>query len=386
MYEGMVKGFVSALDDPYTEYYTAEEAELIEKASAATFYGINATVIQSDYVDYRVVISDINEEGGGYKAGLRVGDVIYSVDGEDMKGCYLSYVVAKVRGEAGTTVKIQVVRNGSILEFDVVRGYVETTSVTYKMLAGNIGYISFTSFDEVAEEQMRNAITELNKQGMKSLIMDIRGNGGGDRETAINIIDMFIDKGLEIGSFKYKDGSVETYKSENDPICTVPMVLLVNGYSASASDLMASVFKQHSRATIIGTTTYGKGCMQTALDFSDGSYFKITVAEFFGPNETAVHGIGTDPDVYCPYVEGKTEGDDNQLDAAIEAAKTLMAGKTVTPVPVPEAETIATAISETIAESITETTAQSADESSPESAASAASGETTVTETTSQKK
>ena len=323
MVDGMIKGYVEALGDPYTIYYTASEYKTIMESTSGNFCGIGATVIKEENKEY-CVISAVIEGGSADKAKIQKGDVLIRVDNKDLKGMDANQVVALVRGEENTKVKITVLRNKKKLDFNLIRKPVVDNVVESGMLEDGIGYIMLSQFTDNADEQVEKAIKDLSKQGMKKLIFDLRGNGGGTLDSALNIINFFIPKDKKVVTLKAKGGSNTTFKTDKKPICDVPMVVLVDGATASASELTSGTLQDYKRATIIGTKTFGKGIAQNTFPFqyADGTIagaLQITTAHYYLPLGRCIHGQGITPDVLIKYVRSDTQ--DNQLDKAIEIIK-----------------------------------------------------------------
>ena len=322
--EGIYKGILESLDDPYSVYYTKEEfAEMMEDTSG-TFEGIGAYLTQDpDTKDISVVkpIKDSPAE----KAGMLADDIIVEVDGEDVAGQDLNLVVSKLRGPKGTSVKVGVKRKGSsdTIYFELKRDSINAMTVDYEMLDDNIGYIEISEFADATADQFREAFDDLEKKGMKSLIIDLRSNGGGYVDTAVEVADRLVKDGV-IVSVKDKHGLSYKYEDAGDEnFLKVPCVLLVDGNTASASEILTGCLRDHDLATIIGTKTFGKGITQIIAPLEDGSGVKITNSKYYTPNGENIHQVGIDPDVEVEWDNEKytNEGIDNQLEAAKEYLK-----------------------------------------------------------------
>lgn len=309
------KAYMSAYGDKYTVYYTADEYKALMESTSGTFYGIGCTCQKAETGEIAVV--EIYEECTGYKAGLRIGDLISKVDGTDVTGMDLSSAVNLIKGEKGTTVNLTVIRDGSSFEINVTRDEVKVKTVSYELLDSQIGYIKISQFDEVTFEQFKAAIESLQAEGAKGLIIDVRGNPGGLLSSVCDILDYILPDGLLVYT-KSKDGSKKEYKGSDGHEVNLPMAVLVNDNSASASEIFAGAMQDYDKAQIIGTTTFGKGIVQTVRPLSDGSAVKFTVSRYFTPNGQDIHGVGVTPD---NVVENAGTESDLQLDAAVEYVK-----------------------------------------------------------------
>ena len=319
--EGIYKGILESLDDPYSVYYTKEEfAEMMEDTSG-TFEGIGAYLTQDPDTKDITVVKPI-KDSPAEKAGMLADDVIVEVDGEDVAGQDLNLVVSKLRGPKGTSVKVGVRRAGEddIITFDLKRGEINALTVDYEMLEDKIGYIAIGEFADATADQFREAFDDLEQQGMKSLIIDLRSNGGGYVDTAVKVADRLVKDGV-IVSVKDKHGLSYKYEDAGDGnFLKVPCVLLVNENTASASEILTGALRDHGLATIIGTRTFGKGITQVIAPLDDGSGVKITNSNYYTPNGENIHKVGIEPDieVELDYDKYKDEGIDNQLEAAKE--------------------------------------------------------------------
>lgn len=324
--EGAVKGYVDALGDPYTTYYTKEEMKEIMEETNGNFVGIGVYMTQDLKKNAILVIKPI-ENSPAEKAGILPGDLITKVDDVEYTGDKLEEASNKIRGEEGTKVKLEIYRNGETKTFELTRTKVIVSHITTKILDNNIGYIAISDFEGNCAEEFETKYKELEKQGIKKLIIDIRNNGGGIVDEALKIADMIVDKDSTLLITKDKNDKEEITKATEKPIINMPTVVLVNGYSASASEILAGALKDNGKATLVGTKTYGKGIIQELHQLSDGSGLKITVSEYYTPNHNAIHKIGITPDVEIDLSEDVKqqttiqEKDDNQLQKAIEILK-----------------------------------------------------------------
>lgn len=316
MKDGIYKGFVSSLGDPYTVYYTAEEyAKLMESTSGA-YVGIGIQFSQDPTTGTCTVLR-VFRGSGAEEAGMAVDDVLSKVDGVDVTGETNSdNIVSKIRGEEGTTVEIEVYRPSikDYVTLEVERRSVQMDTVEWKMLENNVGYIQITEFDSVTYDQFSEALTDLKGQGMTALVLDLRNNPGGLLDQAVKIADDFISEGT-IVSTKDKNDREVVSSADSAVAYEGPLAVLVNGNSASASEVVTGALKDDGLATVVGTTTFGKGIVQNIIPFSDGTAMKITSANYYTPNGTCIHGIGITPDV---EVEAESGENDNQLEKALE--------------------------------------------------------------------
>ena len=321
--DGAIKGYVEGLDDKYSEYMTAEEWKDFEATALGDFEGIGIYV-SLDKNNNVVILSTI-KDSPAEAIGLKEKDIIVEVDGENVLGVKdASEVTSKIKGTAGTKVHLKVARDDEYKEFDVERAKVKIYHVESEMLDNNIGYIAFYTFDEGCSDEIKNAINDLEAKGAKKFILDLRNNTGGLVTEAYKIANLFIPKGKELIITEYSDGRRETNKTTIDNITDFPLVVLVNEYSASASEILSGALRDNERAKLVGTNTYGKGVIQQVFPLLDESVLKLTVAEYFTPNGTKIHEIGLKPDYEVELPEDvKDEKDfvDTQLDKAKEILK-----------------------------------------------------------------
>ena len=323
--EGVYKGLLESLDDPYSVYYTHDELVQLQQQTEGIYYGIGAYISQDNEMGY-VRVSKIIKNTPAEASGLQQDDYIYKVDGEDMQGKDSSYVVSKIKGEAGTKVTITVVREGATdpIDIEVERQKIESPTVEYQMLDNDMAYIQITEFDLVTTDQFEQAYKQAQADGMKGLILDLRSNPGGNLSTVCDIARMILPKGLIVYT-EDKYGKREEYSCDGANQIKVPLVVLTNGYSASASEILAGAVKDCGIGTLVGTTTYGKGIVQKVINLSDGSAVKLTVSNYFTPNGNNIHKIGIEPDVEVEFdAEQYKNGVDNQLEKAKEVLAGLM--------------------------------------------------------------
>ena len=320
---GLYRGLLSSLDDPYSVYYTSEELVALQQQTQGIYYGIGAYIEQDLETGY-VRISKIIKNTPAEESDLMEDDYIYQINGEDMQGKDRTYVVSKIKGEEGTTVVITVIREGASepLDITVERRKIESPTVEYEMLEDGTAYIQITEFDLVTTGQFEAAYNEAIADGMKGLIIDLRGNPGGNLSTVCDIARMILPKGLIVYT-EDKYGKREEYTCKGDNEIKVPLVVMTNGYSASASEILAGAVKDYGIGKLVGTTTYGKGIVQKVIKLSDGSAIKLTVSSYFTPKGNNIHEIGIEPDVEVKFdAQLYEKGTDNQL----EKAKEVLAG------------------------------------------------------------
>ena len=300
--EGAVKGYVDALGDPYTTYYTKKEMKTIMEETNGNFVGIGVYMTKDLEKNAILIIKPI-ENSPAEKAGILPGDLITKVNDVEYTGDKLEEASNKIRGEEGTKVKLEIYRNGETKTFELTRTKVVVSHVTTKVLNNDIGYIAISDFEGECASEFETKYKQLEKQGIKKLIIDIRNNGGGIVDEALKIANMLVDKDSTLLITKDKSDKEEVTKATEKPIINIPTVVLVNEYSASASEILAGALKDNGKATLVGTKTYGKGIIQELHQLSDGSGLKITVSEYYRPNHNAIHKIGITPDVEVELTE-----------------------------------------------------------------------------------
>lgn len=311
--DNIYKAYLSSYGDKYTMYYTADEYKALKESTNGKFYGIGAVCQLSG--EGGVLLVDVYDNGAGYQAGLRSGDRVVNVDGRDITDMELSSAVALIKGDKGTSVTLEVIRGTERLTFSAVRDAVEAKTVSYTLLDNNIGYLSISQFEEVTTKQFKAAVEDLQSQGMKGLVIDIRNNPGGLLDTVVGMLKYMLPDGLIVYT-EDKQGNRKEYKGQDNDEFNLPLVVIVNGNSASASEIFAGAIQDYGKGTIIGTQTYGKGIVQTVKPLTDGSAIKFTIAKYFTPKGQDIHGKGVTPDMVVEY---DTDADvDTQLDAAIK--------------------------------------------------------------------
>ena len=318
--ENIYYGYLAGLDEPYTTYYTAEEYQRVMESSSGEYSGIG-TYVSQDVTTGIITFVNPFEEGPAYGAGIRNGDVLYAVEGEEVTGEDLNDVVARMKGEEGTDVNLTIYRSDGdqYIDVTVTRQNVEVPTVEYEMLEDHIGYIQITEFDDVTVEQFKEAVDDLQSQGMEKVIFDVRDNPGGLFSSVCDILDVLLPQELLVYT-EDKDGNREEAYAEDDDALDIPMAVLVNGSSASASEIFTGALKDYDKAEIIGTTTFGKGIVQSIIPLSDGSAVKITTSKYYTPSGVCIHDIGIDPDIEVEAEADTTDSEaaDDQLRSAID--------------------------------------------------------------------
>ena len=325
MVEGMYKGLVSSLEDPYSVYYTKDEFAALMESSSGSYCGIGAYVSQDVKTGVITIVKPF-EGGPAYKAGMLPGDIIYKVSGEEATGKDLSEIVSKMKGEEGTTVDLEIIRAGESdpIKLTIERRTVEVPTISYEMLDNKVGYIQIAEFDEVTGPQFRSAITDLDNQGMKGLVIDLRNNPGGLLDTVCDMLDRMLPEGLIVYTEDKNGTRTEEVKSTAEESFDKPLVVMINGNSASASEVFAGAIQDYGIGTILGTTSFGKGIVQSVIPLSDGSGVKVTVSKYYTPKGRNIHEIGIEPDVVVELKDKlKTKvvidkSEDNQLQEAIK--------------------------------------------------------------------
>ena len=319
----LLKGYVNGLKDPYSVYYNEEETKELYETTEGEYSGIGAVMSQNLETGV-ITMVNVYEDSPAEKAGFKNNDILYKVNGKDISTEDISKVVNKIKGEEGTEVTITVLRDGKEYEATATREKLEAHTIEYEMKEDHIGYVRVTEFDMVTYNQFVEAITNLKKQGMKGIIIDLRGNPGGNLSTVCQMLDYILPEGLIVYT-EDKDGKREVMTSDEEHKLEMPMTVLVDGRSASASEIFAGAIQDYQLGTLVGTTTYGKGVVQQLFDLKDGTCLKLTIAEYFTPKGRNIHEKGIKPDVEVEYQYDKNNADaDNQLDKAIEVLKEKM--------------------------------------------------------------
>lgn len=316
MIEGAIKGYVEGVGDDYTEYLSKDDYEELLVNVTGDFVGIGV-YIYKDKENNLIVLAPM-ENSPAEEAGIEAGDIILSIDGENCNEMDINVASSKIKGEAGSTVELEIQRGTETLKKTVTRRNVEIKDSTSKVLDDNIGYIALSSFDADCSKKIAEYMSDFQSKGIKSVILDLRNNTGGIVDEAVNISEMFVEKG-DVVLHTYNKTEKETViKSKSGKYTDIKLVVLVNGYSASASEIVTAALKDNKIATIIGTKTYGKGVMQEIQPLFDGA-IKITIEEFKTPNGDTINKKGITPDIVVEDDAETTE--DEQLQKAIEILK-----------------------------------------------------------------
>ena len=311
---GIYKGMMAGLGDVYTCYYTPEEYAGFLESTNGNYSGIGAMLSQ-DYSTGIITVVQVFDGSPAAEVGLQPDDILYKVKGEEVTGQDLSLVVTDLKGEEGSDVSISIMRGTEEIEYTVTRRKIEVPTVESRMLTDTIGYIEITEFDDVTDEQFLTALDELKSEGMQDLVIDLRNNGGGLVDVTCNILDELLPEGLIVYT-EDKYGNRQEEYSDAEHYFDGKMAVLVNGNSASASEIFAGAIKDYGVGTLIGTQTFGKGIVQSLFPLSDGSAIKITVSRYYTPAGNNIHEVGIEPDI---ILERDTESaEDNQLQKAIE--------------------------------------------------------------------
>lgn len=326
--DGIYKGLLESLGDPYSEYYTAEELNSLMEETEGAYYGIGAYV-SLDADTSLPKISGTIVGSPAEAADLRAEDLIYAVDGMTTYGLSLTEVVSYIKGEEGTDVTLTIIRDGlsDYMDVTLTRRKVETSTVEYKMLDDGQAYIRITEFDDVTVDQFADALATVRGSGMEGLILDLRTNPGGNLDAVVDIARMLLPEGMIVYT-EDKAGERVEYTCDGTREIDVPLVVLVDGNSASASEILAGAIKDYGIGTLVGTTTFGKGIVQQIMPLRDGSAIKLTISAYYTPSGNNIHGIGIEPDVVCEFdgeaYYGSEEHPDNQLEKAKEVLEGLM--------------------------------------------------------------
>lgn len=320
MIDGLYSGLVDSLGDPYSVYYNEEEWQDLMQTTEGIYYGIGA-YLSLDPATGLARIAGVIPGTPAEEAGLRENDIIYLVNEEQTQGLELSEIVSKVKGEEGTKVHLTIYREGEsdYLEIDVTRKKIESPTVNYEIYDNGVGYIQIREFDEVTTDQFTEALAVVKGSDAKGLILDLRGNPGGSLPVVVDIARALLPKGLIVYT-EDKYGEREEYSCDGRNELQIPLVVLINGNSASASEILAGAIKDYGKGTLIGTTTFGKGIVQRVLPLTDGTALKLTVSSYFTPKGNNIHGTGIEPDIEIELDAEKYYEDDvdNQLERAKE--------------------------------------------------------------------
>lgn len=320
--EGLYKGLISGLEDPYSVYYDEEETKKLVEATEGEYDGIGAVLTQN--MDTGIItLVQIYEDSPAMEAGLKDEDILYKVGDMEVTGKDLTEVVSHIKGEKGTEVSLTVLRgeNNEEVTVTAVRNTIQAQTIEYEMKDDKIGYIEVSEFDLVTYAQYEDALTDLEGEGMEGLIVDLRNNPGGNLKTVCDMLDLMLPEGLIVYT-EDKEGNREEMESDEERQFHLPMVVLMNGNSASASEIYAGAIQDYGIGKIVGTQSYGKGVVQQIFDLKDGTCVKLTIAEYFTPKGRNINGTGITPDVEVEYEKNEEDPEaDNQLDKAVEVLK-----------------------------------------------------------------
>lgn len=323
--EGMYKGYVESLNDKYSAYLSAKEYSRLSESNSGSFQGIGVTIIENDKGLFEVS-GFTSDDSAAKEAGVEVGDIFYKVDGVEVTGGDISDLVDKVRGKENTTVNLVMFRGENMdeVEFTVSRRKVEAVTVSHNMMEKDTGYIAIGAFESITVEQFEDALSDLRAQGMKRMILDLRGNGGGMVNAAVKIADDIIGTGVVTYTLDSREERKD-YNAVTKEELGVPLVVLVDSGSASASELLTGAIKDYGVGTVVGMTTFGKGIVQNIYPLADGSAIRLTNSKYYTPNGINIQGTGIEPDVVIKFdVDAyKKDGTDNQLNKALEVVNSL---------------------------------------------------------------
>lgn len=326
--DGIYAGLIEGLDDPYAKYYTAEEYAKLKEDNSGEYAGIGVVVRQDTETGCPVAVS-IVEDSPAESADILPGDYVVQIDDYEIQASDdLDYLVSLIRGEEGTDVVLKIYRPDDMEYHDVTvtRKIVENKTISYYMIDDSIGYIRISQFISNTDEQFEEAVDDLESQGMEALLIDVRDNPGGMLDTVVNLCDYILPEGMIVYD-EDKDGNiVSSYEATDDHSMDIPIAVLVNGESASASEILTGALKDHGVATIVGENTFGKGIVQSLIPLSDGTAVKLTTSKYFTPNGNDIHGLGIAPDVEVELPEDYTVDDfqgenDSQYQKGIEVLK-----------------------------------------------------------------
>lgn len=317
------KGMIAGLEDPYSVYYTKEEYEDVEESSEGIFSGVGIVLTQ-DMETKAITVVKPMKDGPAQKAGIKAGDILTKVEGEEISSDEdLSSVVSRVKGKEGTKVTLTFSRDGKEKDYTLTRQEIKNPTVEYEMLENKVGYIKITEFDEVTVEQFDDALSQLENDGMKKLVLDLRDNPGGLLDAVVDIADRILPTGMIVYT-EDKNGKKTEYEAKSAECVEQPIVVLINGNSASASEILAGAIQDYKAGTLVGTTSYGKGIVQNIFQLGDGSAVKLTIANYYTPKGRNIHKKGIDPDVEVELKESLKDeieikkSEDNQLQEALK--------------------------------------------------------------------
>jgi len=330
-----LRGMLEALNDPHTVLMLPDDYDrLKENMAGGNFFGIGV-FIMLDPDNYNwLTVSEAIEGTPAYEAGLKPGDIVTAIDGETTKGQPIDLAVSKIRGTEGSAVKLTIKRKGEEKPFDVSirRAFIHVNSVKAKLINGNVGYIKLRVYGSDSGTEIEKALTQMDAKGVKYYILDLRNNSGGLIDASVDVCSKFLPRNLAVVSVVSRSGNPKVLRTNGGRHTTLPMVVLVNELSASASEITAGCLKDHKRATLIGERTFGKGSVQELMPIrSDGdktAALKLTIALFYTPNNVKINKVGLEPDVKVPMDIREANVDDFDKDLQLQrAVKFLQSGK-----------------------------------------------------------
>ena len=302
--DGAYHGAINGLNDKYASYFNQKEYTDYMESASGNYVGIGVTVSLAEE-EGGAMVEDVNPMGGAFEAGIQVGDRIVKADDADLTGLTLDQIVSHIRGDEGTSVEVTFIRDGQPQTVSIVRRQLESITVRSGMLPGNIGYLSLAGFEGTTTGQFQTALEDLKNQGMKSMVLDLRDNPGGRVDVVTAIADEMMDAGM-ITYIEDKTGYRENFYSSDNRSFDMPLVVLVNENSASASELLSGALQARGFAKLVGTTTFGKGIVQTTVPLYDASAVKLTTARYYLPDGRCIHGEGVQPDYVVELPENET--------------------------------------------------------------------------------
>ena len=292
--DGALKGLFEGLNDPYSQYYTSDEFQTLKEQTSGSFVGIGVYIGVNSENDKITIISPI-EGSPAQKSGIKSGDVVVKVNGKSIESKTVDEVIKQIKGKENTTVNLTVERDGKEIDFDITRKTIVTKSVSSEVKEDNIGYLRITSFDENTYKEFKENLSNLKEKGIKGLVIDLRDNPGGLLDVCVYIADDLIGEGTIVYT-KDNSGKKEYYKSDKNEL-DMPMAVLINGGSASASEILTAALVDNNKAVAIGETSFGKGLVQSVKGLKDGTGYKLTTAQYFTPNDNYINGKGITPKI-----------------------------------------------------------------------------------------
>lgn len=330
MEDAVCGAMLDSLGDPYSVYYSEEELEALLESTTGEYCGIGVAVGQQADTK-KIIVTTVFSTSPAKKAGIKPGDEIIGIDDKDVADNSLDTVVSWVKGEEGSEVTIRVLRNSEELEFTMKRSPIEIDTVYYEMLDDNIGYVEIAEFDEVTMNQFSRAVEDLKSKGMEKIIIDLRDNPGGRMDVICNVVNTFLEKDKLILYTEDKNGKrEEEHTLEKGELIGMPLVLLVNGNSASASEVFTGVVKDYEIGTVIGTKTFGKGIVQKLIGLNDNTALKITYSKYYTPGGKNIHGEGIEPHIEVELPDKKESPvllEKGEKDTQLERAKEVLEEK-----------------------------------------------------------